>query len=193
MKNSSAIALNNYIQKYLNEHRMQEIQGAELSPILQKAGLTNTYRPVLGNRDATGLRVQIYQDHVLGAYQKPNGRWYIKKVENYVPLISIHEAAERLGISKQAMYKRIAIGKYEIVKLGMIQAIREDFQETEDSKILSEDHKVRDFYEPSISGLDKELLLRELKMLRLDVQQLSTKMEQIQIRAGLIEQMLTKE
>lgn len=99
---ATIIELNNFIQAKLKELNRSEINAVELAEILDVAGLLkdNVSRPGLS------LRQYLRSNKIKGGFQYPNKRWVVKKVD-YEPLFSIKDAADKIDMTEQAIYKKI--------------------------------------------------------------------------------------
>lgn len=106
---ANIIEMNNFIQQKLKELNKSEIGAVELARLLDEAGVLND------NKDRPGLPLRQYlrATKIKGGFQYPNKRWVVKR-EEAEQLFSIKEAADKLDLSEQALYKKIERKKVKV-------------------------------------------------------------------------------
>lgn len=125
---STIIRINNFIQLTLKEKGLTEMSAVELGALLNEAGILKD----IAVRPGLPLRNYLRKNKIAGAYQYPNNRWVVRRID-FEKLLSTKEAAEKLGITEQALYKRIDRKQIQVKRIDRIMVIPESAL-TQDNK-----------------------------------------------------------
>ncbi len=109
----SIISINNFIHEKLKEKGSEEISAIEMANLLDEAGILKDSK----ERPGLPLRNYLRAGRIEGGYQYPNRRWVIRSVKREKKL-TIKQAADKLNITEQALYKRINRGMILTEKNG---------------------------------------------------------------------------
>jgi excisionase family DNA binding protein len=130
----SIAEINRFLQNKLDELNMHEVNAVTAAQWLEETGILNdsVHRPGLP------LRRYLRSGKISSAYQYPNRRWVIRRgrKEN---VYSIREAAEKLGLTEQAIYKRIERDNIKYEKLGERSFVIPESEITKEQKARNMD------------------------------------------------------
>jgi predicted DNA-binding transcriptional regulator AlpA len=105
--------INRFLAQKIDDENINEIDAVSAARWLDEAGLLkdSTHHPGLP------LRKHLRAGKINGAYQYPNRRWVIRR-SNKESIFSVKEAANELGLTEHAIYKRIERGLIKPEILG---------------------------------------------------------------------------
>ena len=104
--------INRFLQEKLRELGKAEIEAVPAAALLDQQGLLRDSQ----HRPGLPLRKLLRDGKINGSYQYPNARWVIRKTTGE-DVYSVKEAAQALGLSENAVYKRLEKGliRYEVL------------------------------------------------------------------------------
>jgi hypothetical protein len=169
--------INRFLQEKLRELGKAEIEAVPAAALLDQQGLLSDSQ----HRRGLPLRKLLRAGKIKGAYQYPNARWVIRKTTGE-DMYSVKEAARELGLSENAIYKRLEKGliKYEVLgeKSMMIPASEIELEKQQRS---GED-----------TNFNNEQLVYQLGLLKRSVQDITERMQTVVRHIDQLEKKMTQ-
>lgn len=157
--------LNNFIQKYLSENKIDEISAVDIAKVLDEKGMLKDSK----GRPGLPLRRLLRANRIIGNYQYPNKRWVIRTTKNeiyYTP----KEAAEKLTLTVQNIYAMIDKGTITSKPIGNKNLIPESAIEKEMiSRNVLDDN----------SELTKKAIYREIQEIEAEIENIKSRLSTI--------------
>ncbi len=96
--------INNYIQRRMQKELLYDISLTEAARWLDEAGILKDSATSPGYP----LRRHVHKGNVMGAYQKNNYYWRIRRIEDYEEVLTVAELTRIFGLkSRTSLYRKI--------------------------------------------------------------------------------------